>query len=95
MEENKEVFDWKKELREAKQIFLDARHEFDKQLAIVDEKVKRAIELGGKDAEQEWNEFAAYWKEKGRIINWKKWRYVYIACGLIIFGLVLHYVFGV
>lgn len=95
MKENKEVFDWKKELREAKQIFLDARHEFDKQIAIVDEKIEKAFELGGKDARQEWDGFTEYWKEKGRIINWKKWRYVYIGCFVIICGLILHYVFGI
>jgi len=47
------------------------------------------------DGGQYWNIIKEFFAWIGRIINWKDWKWAYCGVGLVLFGLILHYVFGV
>lgn len=93
--ENKEVFDWKKELEFLKSMLKDECDRHDAEVKRINEQAKKVIDLAGKDAQQTWNEILEEFSIIGQKINWMKYRYWYIGIAVVLFFLIMHYVFGI
>lgn len=87
--------DWKKELNELGDMMEAEYNRHKEAVKEIEAKAKIVIEKGGKDAQKHWDSMMARFKEIGKEINWVENRYIYIAVGVIIGGLIAHYVFGI
>lgn len=99
MEENRPVYDWKTQLEELKKMLKAENERHSVAVKGIEEQAKVVIDLAGKDAKEAYKEWydkaAGIWFQIKEFLNWSEYWAYYVFGGLILFGLILHYVFGV